>query len=181
MNTPDYLKNILSEISVVDDFQLNATLSPEDNCQFYIFTQAVMKTIDDTLYLVSEEEEDYYLNDFQIIIQPINSHEQYMVFDSNIHGYDNLFCNKHRKNTTPLKKIELNGSSIFTGTILLSYGIDYEEEKEDYNIENGMVRVLNREVEKISWQQIKEEGYDWITLSFVNEKGDKLILDEELA
>ena len=63
----------------------------------------------------------------------------------------------------------------------LGYNIDYEDEKEDFEVDEAdTVELVNGE--RMSWEQVKRDGIDYIALYYVNDKGKKVqILDAELA
>ena len=63
----------------------------------------------------------------------------------------------------------------------LGYSINYEDEKEDFEVdESDTVTLINGE--RMPWEQVKRDGIDYIALFYVNEKGKKVqILDAELA
>ena len=63
----------------------------------------------------------------------------------------------------------------------LGYNIDYEDEKEDFEVDEAdTVELVNGE--RMSWEQVKRDGIDYIALYYVNDKGKQLqILDAELA
>lgn len=179
MRVPAYIKPISTDTSVINGCQLKSQLVVEGNSHFHIFTHGIAETILGNLYLMPDDRnEDSYL---KIVLHAIDTGNFYLVYDGRIHGYDNMFCNEHMEIDRDMEKFELNGSDIFSGNIILGYNIDYEDEKEDYDVdENEMVEVMNRD-DKISWQQVKEEGYDYIHIDFTNEKGDKIEVDFELA
>ena len=61
------------------------------------------------------------------------------------------------------------------------YSIDYEEEKEDYEIdEDDRVTLINEE--NISWEEVKRNGFDYISIVCETENGEKAeIVSLELA
>ena len=63
----------------------------------------------------------------------------------------------------------------------LGYNIDYEDEKEDFEVDEAdTVELVNGE--RMSWEQVKRDGIDYIALYYVNDKGKQVqILDAELA
>ena len=63
----------------------------------------------------------------------------------------------------------------------MGYSINYEDEKEDFEVdESDTVTLINGE--RMPWEQVKRDGIDYIALFYVNEKGKKVqILDAELA
>ena len=63
----------------------------------------------------------------------------------------------------------------------LGYNIDYEDEKESFEVdETDTVELVNGE--RMPWEQVKRDGIDYIALYYVNDKGKQVqILDAELA
>lgn len=61
------------------------------------------------------------------------------------------------------------------------YSIDYEEEKEDYEVdEKDRVTLINGET--ISWEEVKRNGFDYISIVCETENGEKAeIVSLELA
>ena len=109
------------------------------------------------------------------------SGEEFVVFDGGRHGYDNMFCDEHdldELERRTLKRYEIPASKLI---LELGYSIDYEDEKEDFQVnDDGMVALINGE--RLSWEQVKRDGIDYIALYYVNEEGKQVqILDNELA
>ena len=109
------------------------------------------------------------------------SGEEFVVFDGGRHGYDNMFCAEHdldELERRTLKRYEIPASKLI---LELGYSIDYEDEKEDFQVnEDGMVALINGE--RMPWEQVKRDGIDYIALYYVNEEGKQVqILDNELA
>lgn len=109
------------------------------------------------------------------------SGDEFVVFDGGRHGYDNMFC--YERDSDALEKRSLKRYEIPASKLLLElgYSINYEDEKEDFEVdESDTVTLINGE--RMPWEQVKRDGIDYIALFYVNEKGKKVqILDAELA
>ena len=97
------------------------------------------------------------------------------------HGYDNMFCDEHNPAQLahrPLQRYEIPASKL---VLELGYNIDYEDEKEDFEVDEAdTVELVNGE--RMPWEQVKRDGIDYIALYYVNDKGKQVqILDAELA
>jgi len=110
-----------------------------------------------------------------------STNEEIVIFDHAKHGYNSMFCDTFEEGKISnriLRKIEIPLSKVF---LRLGKNIDYEEEKEDYDFdENGKVILVDGR--KISWEDVITDGFDYIALFYIDEKGEKIqIADEELA
>ena len=109
------------------------------------------------------------------------SGEEFVIFDGGQHGYDNMFCDEHNPAQLahrPLQRYEIPASKL---VLELGYNIDYEDEKEDFEVDEAdTVELVNGE--RMPWEQVKRDGIDYIALYYVNDKGKQVqILDAELA
>ena len=109
------------------------------------------------------------------------SGEEFVIFDGGRHGYDNLFCDEQDPDALerrPLRRYDIPASRL---VLELGYSIDYDDEKEDFEVdENDTVELIRGG--RMPWEQIKRDGIDYIALFYVDEKGKQVqILDAELA
>ena len=107
--------------------------------------------------------------------------EEFVIFDAGRHGYSNLFCDEHdpaELEHRPLQRYEIPASKL---VLELGYSIDYDDEKEDFEVdENDTVELIRGG--RMPWEQIKRDGIDYIALFYVDEKRKQVqILDAELA
>lgn len=107
--------------------------------------------------------------------------EEIMIFDEARHGYDGLFCNEYSPElleNRPLKRFDHPASTL---VLELGYGIPYEEEKDEYEIdEEGNVTLINGS--KMSWENIKRNGFDYLAFYCVKNGGEEVLIAEfELA
>ena len=63
----------------------------------------------------------------------------------------------------------------------LGYSIDYEDEKEEFDVDDsGTVQLINGE--RMPWEQVKLDGIDYIAIHYVDAQGRQFqIVDAELA
>ena len=102
------------------------------------------------------------------------SGEEFTVFDGAKHGYDAMFCNEDDKTADRgLVRYEKYSGEV---QIQLGYSIDYEEEKEDYNLVGNKVKLTYGFMD---WEDAKSIGFDWISLKFMVPK--KVFFEMELA
>ena len=116
-----------------------------------------------------------------IVAKDSISDEEFVVFDEGKHGYNSMVCESF--DATQMSKRKLTRLDIPASKLVieLGYSIDYEDEKEYFDVdENDKVELVNGDL--ISWEQLKRDGIDYIALFYVNESG-KLIqfVDIELA
>ena len=137
------------------------------------------------LFQVKGEEQPYIVNTqvapMKIVAKDIATGEEILVFDGGKHGYDNMFCDEYRTEqieNRALKQYEIPSSKLI---LKIGYGIDYESEKEDYDIDKDE-NVLLINGDKMPWKDVKRNGFDYIALYYVNTNGKVIqFLDCELA
>ncbi len=134
----------------------------------------------DNPYIVDRYDEDRHIP-CRVVAKDIETGEEILLFDGAQHGYDAMFCDEfdpEELEARSLTQYPLPPSRI---RIDFSYGIDYEDEKEDYEIdENDRVTLINGET--ISWEEVKRNGFDSISIVCEDEQGNKTeIVALELA
>ncbi len=152
----------------------------------------MLKTIDENYYeiyyygnILEISGEKYIVNTSTapakvIGVNPKNK-EEVVLFDGAYQGYDNMFCEEFNKNEVANRTLLRLDIPLVKVHIIKNDGIDYEDEKEDYNIDdNGFVTLINGE--KMLWEDVKKNGFDFITIVGITENKDEInILELELA
>lgn len=137
------------------------------------------------LFTVKGEPQPYIVDSEEapalVIARDPVSGEEFVIFDSGRHGYDNMFCDTNtpeKLNQRPLKKYEIPASKL---VLELGYSIDYEDEKEEFDVDDsGTVQLINGE--RMPWEQVKLDGIDYIAIHYVDAQGRQFqIVDAELA
>ena len=137
------------------------------------------------LFTITGEAQPYIVDSDEapalVIAHDRDTGENFVIFDGGRHGYNNMFCDEHdlvALENRLLKRYEMPVSKLL---LTLGYSIDYEDEKDSFDIdEHDMVTLVNGD--SIPWKQVKRDGIDYIALFCVDEKGKKIqILDIELA
>ena len=117
----------------------------------------------------------------KIVAKDIETGEEILLFDGYRHGYNAMFCEEF--DPAEVEKRTLVKYDIAPCKIHIDFGysIDYEEEKEDYEVdEEDRVTLINGET--ISWEEVKRNGFDYISIVCETENGEKAeIVSLELA
>ena len=108
----------------------------------------------------------------KIVAKDIEIGEEILLFDGYRHGYNAMFCDEfdpEEVEKRTLVKYDIAPCKIH---IDFGYSIDYEEEKEDYELdEEDRVTLINGET--ISWEEVKKNGFDYISIVCETENGEK--------
>ena len=117
----------------------------------------------------------------KIVAKDTETGEEILLFDGYRHGYNAMFCDEfdpEEVEKRTLVKYDIAPCKIH---IDFGYSIDYEEEKEDYEVdEEDRVTLINRE--NIPWEEVKRNGFDYISIICETENGEKAeIVSLELA
>ena len=116
-----------------------------------------------------------------IVAKDVATGEEIVIHDGSIHGYNNMFCDEYDTEvikSRTLKQYPIPASKL---VIELTCSIDYEEDKEDYGIDDdGYVTLIDGR--KMLWEDVKRNGMDFLGISYQNENGDLIqFYDKELA
>lgn len=116
-----------------------------------------------------------------IVAKCIQTGKEILLYDKAKYGYNPIFCDEidleNIKNRS-LSQLEIPNSKI---TIDFVYNIDFDEEKEDFALdEDGFTETINGE--KISLEDVKKNAFDYIKITAIDEEGIKRVICEfELA
>ena len=128
---------------------------------------------------------NYYTDEVEIpckiVAKDTETGEEILLFDGYRHGYNAMFCEEfdpEEAEKRTLVKYDIAPCKIH---IDFGYSINYEEEKEDYEVDEAdRVTLINGET--ISWEEVKRNGFDYISIICETENGEKAeIVSLELA
>lgn len=116
-----------------------------------------------------------------IVAKCINTGKEILLYDEAKYGYNPMFCdeiNLEDIKNRPLSKLEIPSSKLI---IDFAYNIDFDEEKEDFEFdEDDFTQTINGE--KISFEEVKKNGFDYIKITVIDELDTKRVICElELA
>ena len=177
MKIPVYLKNNVKNYEE-KDFAIMTICSQTGNDLLEVWYYG-------DFFMVSGEERNYIVGTDsapeKIVAKGPETNEEILIFDGTVHGYDNMFCDVYTEeqiNDRELKKLDIPASQLI---LELGYSIDYEDEKDDYDFdENGEVILVNGN--KMSWDDVVLNGFDYLALSYIDKNGKKIqFVDCELA
>lgn len=136
--------------------------------------------ISDTGFIVSDD-----FSGPLIVAEDIETNEQILLFDYCKHGYDAMFCDEYSEeqiNNRPLTNVfkDKDGNEIFEVVMGVYYGIDYDDEMEEFLNDDEEIELLSGEI--ISEEELKRNGFDFLFINLYNEKGEKIeVAEYELA
>ncbi|MDE6593042.1 MAG: hypothetical protein K2K57_08265 [Oscillospiraceae bacterium] len=112
------------------------------------------------------------------VAESVKTKEELTIFDNSIHGYDNMFVNDSKKEVHLVSELPFSPCRVMAQ---FAYEIPYDEEKHNYKFDSDGNCVLI-DGRSIPWEQVKSDGYDWVTLCYENAEGDwEGFCDEELS
>lgn len=115
----------------------------------------------------------------------IETEEQILLFDGCKHGYDAMLCDTFTDDqitNRPLTNtfVDKFGSDTFEIIVKIYFNIDYDEELEDFQNEDGNVELISGEI--ISPDTLVRNGFDFIEIKLINKDlQETVIVEEELA
>ena len=127
------------------------------------------------------DEKNEISNPCMIVAKCIHTGKEILLYDEAKYGYNPMFCdeiNLEDIKKRPLSKLEIPNSKI---EIDFAYNIDFDEEKEDFEFNEGdFTETINGE--KISFEEVKRNGFDYIKITAIDELDTKRVICElELA
>ena len=117
----------------------------------------------------------------KIVAKDTETSEEILLFDGYRHGYNAMFCDEFDPEEVEKRTLVKYNIAPCKIHIDFGYSIDYEEEKEDYEVdEEDRVTLINGE--NIPWEEVKRNGFDYISIVCQTENGEKAeIVSLELA
>ena len=117
----------------------------------------------------------------KIVAKNTETGEEILLFDGYRHGYNAMFCDEFDPEEVEKRTLVKYNIAPCKIHIDFGYSIDYEEEKEDYEVdEEDRVTLINGE--NIPWEEVKRNGFDYISIVCETENGEKAeIVSLELA
>ena len=116
-----------------------------------------------------------------IVAKDPETGEEFLIHDGARYGYDNLFCETYDADAVRLRTLRRYPIPPAELQLSLTYSIDYEDEIEDYEIDDeGMVTLIDGQ--KIPWEEAKRNGMDFLGLYYRDEADNWVqFYDKELA
>ena len=117
----------------------------------------------------------------KIVAKDTETGEEILLFDGYRHGYNAMFCDEFDPEEVEKRTLVKYNIAPCKIHIDFGYSIDYEEEKEDYEVdEEDRVTLINGET--ISWEEVIINGFDYISIICETENREKAeIVSLELA
>ena len=116
----------------------------------------------------------------KIVAKDTETGEEILLFDGYRHGYNAMFCEEFDPEEVEKRTLVKYNIAPCKIHIDFGYSIDYEEEKEDYEVEEDRVTLINGE--NIPWEEVKRNGFDYISIVCETENREKAeIVSLELA
>ena len=162
-----YPTHLEKHIKKIDNQFVLSSSDGDENLEIWYYGDIFIVKSENLPYIVDTDEAPCR------IIAKAKNGEEFLIFDNALHGYNAMFCDEFSEDileNRPLTKWKNETKKIF---VEIGYGIDYEDEKEDYDLdENNMVTLIDGR--KMAWEDMKRNGMDYIELSYQNEEGERV-------
>ena len=175
-NFPSYLKG--NVFNVKEEKYLSVDIkSKQGNTIFEVYYYG-------DLFETENEKKPFIVDTFtdethipcKIVAKDIESEEEILLFDGYKYGYNAMFCDEFNQEEVENRTQTKYNISPCKIHIDFGYSIDYEEEKEDYEIdENNKVTLINGN--SITWEEVKRNGFDYISIicETIDEKKTEIV------
>ena len=179
---PTYLANNL--FNVTQDDYLNAQIRSHAGGEYfeiYYFGELFRGETLPNDYIADFYDDKGELVPCKLVAKCVKTGEEILLFDGAAHGYNAMFCDEpgaEKVARRELVKFNLPPCKI---RLKFGYSIDYDDEMDEYETdESGKVLLINGGA--ASWDEVKANGFDYITVSCEDEAGKVTeILSLELA
>ncbi|MCH5165401.1 MAG: hypothetical protein J1G01_03265 [Clostridiales bacterium] len=167
---PFYLKNHLTDIKEKKDKTKGVLISSAGNTELEIYYYGGLVSVGRAPYICDGE------LPCLIVAKDHLTQEKFVVFDGLKHGYNAMFCNESVADCK--RDLELYDYRKGKIAVTFGYGIDYDEEKEEYEFnDKNEIKLIDGTY--LDFEKAKSIGFDWITIKFL--KKNRKIADFELA
>lgn len=114
-----------------------------------------------------------------IAIEP-TGFEEIILYDGTKHGYNAMFCDEFTLEQRQNRPLTLFKDNLYKIKVQAFYGIDYQEEREDFEDEKGNVKLMSGEI--IDFQTLEQDGMDALSI-IISDKNNHAftLIEEELA
>lgn len=171
MPIPSYLKGYASDITESEDHVHFILKDSQGGQNFRIFAYAELCR---QMGLYTDTKEGRSL----FVAQSVRTKERITLFDNCIHGFNNMFVNSFLPEPRLVSELPFSPRRIM---VQLCYEIPYDEQKGMFRFDSSGNCILTGG-RTMPWEQVKTDGYDWITLCY--EGDDDMwagFLDEDLG
>ena len=133
-----YPTHLEKHIKKIDNQCVLSSSDGDENLEIWYYGDIFIVKSENLPYIVDTDEAPCR------IIAKAKNGEEFLIFDNALHGYNAMFCDEFSEDileNRPLTKWKNETKKIF---VEIGYGIDYEDEKEDYDLdENNMVTLID--------------------------------------
>ena len=157
------------ELEIIND-------EPDRNYEIYYSGELFISGNDALITNKSVEEP------LKIVAKNQKNGQEILLFDGAFYGYNGMFCDVFERSmieNRPLIRYPLD--NVCKINLSIGRGIDYESEKEDYEVDtNDCVALIDGR--QVPWEQVKSDGFDYLGIKVMNSNQDIVeIVSEELS